>query len=777
MSLNSRPRVHYYSGLKARAILLSVFLLAVLLSSLFVTLKYFDALVQDIHAAFENTQVKRESISTINTQLVHLQSELYRLLNLSLHGLDAQQLKTQSHAVISQLEDIQLTMQSLPEINYLTAAETKSLQQTAGSLAVYIKAVRKTLQAIASGLPMTNLYMVGAEKDFEKLLLDLDALLIRATEFNFNTVLEAATESEGLIMLSFITVAFIVLIVVTYAFSQLTRAITEITTSMTQIVAGPVYSQVPYLSRKDEIGKMARTLNVFRDNALALQQSNLELEKYQNQLEEMVEQRTQEVKETTTRLKHAQRLVHMGTWERDFTRDVAYWSEEVFEILARPAQQVASFEQALEYIHPDDKQHVIARLEDSMLPGKTCEVEYRIVRPNGDIRHIFSLGQVTKWTGKQPVKMVGALLDITDRKNAAIDLAKAKEQAEKANIEKSRFLSNMSHELRTPMHAIHSFTNLALKREQDSKIRHFLENIQVSTTRLTELLNDLLDLSKLESGKLTLNPKKHDLSKLVKNTISSLESLLQAGKLKVDTTGLQAVTAAMDNKLMTQVITNLFSNAIKFSQAGMSICVTTQEILENNKSYIQFSIKDQGIGIPADELESVFDAFVQSSKTASTAGGTGLGLPISREIIELHHGKIWARSPVNDQGGGVEFSFAIPRDYFQHDSPDIDQFIQSHQEWKLMIEAIIHGRGTSSTIPTDLIQDEALCELGKWLNEASTQQYFTQRDYLEITRQHKKFHQLAAQLMDRQKQQDYSTVYNQFNQASLNIVKLIKRVS
>lgn len=279
-------------------------------------------------------------------------------------------------------------------------------------------------------------------------------------------------------------------------------------------------------------------------------------------------------------------------------------------------------------------------------------------------------------TNRQLLGTVGFARDITERKQAeeiiqehnsilekqvrerTQELESAKRKAEQANVEKSRFLANMSHELRTPMHAINSFTNLALKREKDEKNRHFMENIETSTRRLTNLLNDLLDLSKLEAGKMCINTESCNLADIANESIAQLEGLIQTKNLNVESEKVQSAIGHFDKSLITQVVINLLSNAIKFSEASGRISVECGEISENNTRHLKLCVHDHGIGIPKNELDSIFSSFIQSSKTMSSAGGTGLGLPICKEIIELHGGRIWAESLDED---GAKFTFVIPQ--------------------------------------------------------------------------------------------------------------------
>lgn len=233
-------------------------------------------------------------------------------------------------------------------------------------------------------------------------------------------------------------------------------------------------------------------------------------------------------------------------------------------------------------------------------------------------------------------------------------------KAEEANAEKSRFLANMSHELRTPMHAIMSFSNLGLKHVDDERIRNYLEKINTSGRRLTNLLNDLLDLSKLEAGKFKADLKKHDLAEIASVAIAELSSLVKDKSISLEVSTSASTIGYFDQKLITQVIINLLSNAIKYSPESSEIKINI--LNENNESgeFLVFEVSDQGMGIPDDELQEVFDKFVQSTKSRSDSGGTGLGLPISQEIIELHRGKIWAESPPSGEESGTKFIFQIP---------------------------------------------------------------------------------------------------------------------
>ncbi|GAA6617765.1 PAS domain-containing protein [Scytonema sp. NUACC26] len=409
------------------------------------------------------------------------------------------------------------------------------------------------------------------------------------------------------------------------------------------------------IDREDEVGELADS---FRDMATQLQTSLLALQQTNAELERRVCERTSELQLSEERLKLALEGAGDGLWDWNLSTGEVYLSPRYLEMLGYDAdelpQDVSTWEQL---VHPEDmvwvKEILEAHLKDfSVRYG----FDYRLQTKSGEWKWIADYGKVVAWdeNGK-PLRMTGTHRDINDRKQTEVELQRAKEAAEVANKAKSVFLANMSHELRTPLNIILGFAQVmnhdsSLTLEQQEN----LQMIHRSGEHLLSIINDVLDLSKIEAERVTLDESSFDLHSLLYSLHTMFRQRAEAKGLQLClhlASDLPQFITTDANKLR-QILTNLLSNAIKFTTKG-SVTLTAargtkqrqnQEDKENlTSSFLEtllFTVEDTGVGIAPHELDTIFDAFVQTHSGRSSQEGTGLGLTISLGYAYLLGGTI-----------------------------------------------------------------------------------------------------------------------------------------
>ena len=362
-----------------------------------------------------------------------------------------------------------------------------------------------------------------------------------------------------------------------------------------------------------------------------------------------------------TSLKQAQEIAMMGDWELDLSNLKLIWSENCFSIYGLSPYEI---EPTLDYlksrVHPDDL-HIVEESLLEIMENKTPIVnEMRIVFPDGTFKWIQNK-MIPIFKDDKLISLKGINIDIANVKLAEVELRKAKEKAEESDRLKSAFLANMSHEIRTPMGGVLGFAKLLKKPGLIAeKQQSYIKMIEKSGTRMLNIINDIIDISKIESGQMTV-----DLSNT--NINQQIEFIYNFFKPEVEAKGMQLsykVSLASekaiiktDQEKIYAILTNLVKNAIKYSNHGsIEFGYDVSENMETKS--LLFFVKDTGIGVPADRQEAVFERFIQADILDKMARqGAGLGLSISKAYVELLGGKIWLES---EEEVGSTFCFSLP---------------------------------------------------------------------------------------------------------------------
>ena len=366
------------------------------------------------------------------------------------------------------------------------------------------------------------------------------------------------------------------------------------------------------------------------------------------------------LKVNANRLLEAQKLAKIGSWEINLSNNETYFSDEFFTIFEVENQAIASVD-FFKSCFTDAED--LALYEDNLehVKNTNAEVQFQhsITSKKGTLKHISVFIKCLNDENGKPCKILGTIQDISEQKRTEAELIKAKELAEKAVVIKEQFLTNMSHEIRTPMNGIIGFARILESTNLDNDQKQSVEAIKKASHNLMFIINDILDFSKIEANKMTFETVNFSLSKTVNSVIELLYPNAKEKKIKL----LYDIDPDINDNLigdptkLSQILVNLVGNALKFTEKGYVEVVVTEMLETETDSLIKFSVIDTGIGIPKDKIDSIFESFNQASnETTRKYGGTGLGLTITRKLVELQGGKITVESVVSK---GSEFSFSL----------------------------------------------------------------------------------------------------------------------
>lgn len=384
-----------------------------------------------------------------------------------------------------------------------------------------------------------------------------------------------------------------------------------------------------------------------------------------SQIEDLSSNRTLEAAliETKERLNMATRSSAIGIWDWQIDRNELIWDEQMFAHYGCEQDTYKpSVESWLSLLHPDDRERLAQEIDGVIEGERDYDTEFRVVWPDGTVRHIRGIAALQYDENGRPTRMVGTNLDITASVEQREELARLARSAEEANRAKSQFLANMSHEIRTPLNGIIGITDLLFESQMvTNEQNEYIEIIQSCGKDLLSLVNDILDFSKIEAGEMNLDI--HTFS--LKTLLTQVSALFSK---KAHSAGLEFHCRTDDDLpehlkgdafRIRQVLNNLLANAIKFTHEGLIEIRIEKKTLATIEDYasLRFIVKDTGIGIKKEISDKLFKEFIQAdSSTSRLYGGTGLGLAISKHLVELMGGHIGVES---EPGHGSEFWFTL----------------------------------------------------------------------------------------------------------------------
>lgn len=442
------------------------------------------------------------------------------------------------------------------------------------------------------------------------------------------------------------------------------------------------------------------------------------------------------------RLELVIRSSDVGLWEWSCLNNRVFWSDRFYTLLGyNPGEISVEPDTWLTVVHPDEHQMIRSVFKPHLKPGMpSCSTETRLCTKTGEYRWYLINGQAVWDSNGNLLRMAGSVHDINRQKEVENSLIQASNDAIHANQAKSNFLATMSHEIRTPINGIVGMADLLEQSALQPDQKHMINTIQRASSDLLYIINDILDLSKIEANRLELDKSAFSVTELIENTVAILRNTANKKGLKFWLDWPEDLSSWMigDKNRIQQILLNLISNAIKFTDNKVDKqgeVVVKYEYLpapDKTSARLSFSISDNGIGIAGDAQEKLFNAFTQAEEsTTRRYGGSGLGLAICKELAELMEGDISMESSLGE-GSVFRFSVELPTaaDVVQTDAnknlPACDFLILYQQpEWRALLEGILSDYSANTECRNLFDPETALISIPKLAEKDSIIVLFT----------------------------------------------------
>ena len=518
-------------------------------------------------------------------------------------------------------------------------------------------------------------------KEYSNELSSQKSILIGNTKFSALLIFDRDAEmstirilAQRIAMVSFVGVLMMSLLLYWLLGKTLLSRIEQLHRSTKSIGQGEFNYQIEDLG-SDEIGDLARDFNSM---VTALSKSTTSIEKLNNE-SQLRRAALQELQENSEQLSLVIDTTASGIWDWQVQTGEITFNERWAEIIGYTLEELApiSIDTWMKYAHPDDLIPSTELLEQHW-SGKSARYNYeaRMKHKHGHWVWVFDSGKVVEWhKDGEPKRMIGTHQDISQQKNNENMLIEAKEQAEQAAIAKSEFLASMSHEIRTPMNGVLGMLGLLTDTELTKEQQHRVDVAMGSARSLLNLINDILDFSKADAGKIELEHIDFNLRSMLGELAESMVLQIQNKNLELilDVTQIEQSMVKGDPSRLRQIITNIISNATKFTQEGEIVIHTELLAIDDSSWRFNCQISDTGLGIPDDKISLLFDSFSQvDSSTTRKFGGTGLGLAIVKKLCKLMEGDISVTSKLG-QGSCFNFYITLKKSKkSQHVMPTVD---------------------------------------------------------------------------------------------------------